>query len=180
MEGNLLRRTLMCRDHEVVDFTYDPLARRFAGNARVIERNYLPFGCLGHDGRFTSSRLASWLTARSIPATRPGLSSVLQRLDLQAPEELMAAGLGLSLSDQYWLKPVELTSSWRDINFFEHGFSPALGEAHAPHGPDSGSEALASLDGDVLGRSRIIADVPGRLDGIKRAIERNIGDVLTL
>ena len=156
-------RTLMCRDHEVATFAYDPIARRIVGRPRIIERAYLPLGCLGHDGAFTSSRLASWLSNRSIPATRPGVSSVLQRLDLQTPEELMAAGLGLSLSDQYWLRPDGFTKSWSDVNCFEHPFSPALGEALAPHDPDSGSQALGALEDGILATSTPDSSLNGNL-----------------
>ena len=164
-------RTLMCRDHEVSSFAYDPIARRVVGRPRIIERAYLPLGCLGHDGTFTSPRLAAWLSNRSIPATRPGVSSILQRLNLQTPEELMAAGLGLSLSDQYWLRPEGFTKSWNDVNYFEHPFSPALGEALAPHDPDSGSQALSALEDGILATSTPDSSLNGNLPKRWQVIE---------
>lgn len=35
---------------------------------------------------------------------------------------------------------------WGSVNFFSNGFSSVLGEALAPHDPDSGSRALADLE----------------------------------
>lgn len=162
MSGNL-KRTLMCRDHEVVSFSYDPVTRRVISRGPLLDPVHLPLGCLGEDGRFTSARLGQWLSGRSIPATRPGVSSVLQKLDLRSPEELMTAGLGLSLSDQYWLRPSDFDGTWEEVNFFEHPFSPALGEALAPHDPDSGSAALQALDGDIMSTSTPDSSLNGNL-----------------
>lgn len=144
-DNRVLQRTLMCRDHEVVSFSFDPAARRFLDRPRLKNATHLPLGCLEQDGTFSSPRLRRWLEQRAVPATRPGLSPVLQRLDLETPEELLAAGLGLSLSDQYWFKPPEANIAWSDVNYFERPFSYALGEALAPHDPDSGSAALARV-----------------------------------
>lgn len=144
---NTITRTLMCRDHEVARFSYDPEKRIVTGKAHVISSTYLPQGCLDESSSFSSRRLSRWLTNRAVPATRPGISPVLQRLSLEHPEELLAAGLGLSLSDQYWLRPNNTPELvWNAINCFTNNFSPALGEALAPHDPDSGSRALANLE----------------------------------
>lgn len=141
-----IRRTLMCRDHEVLRFSYDPTLQRVIGKPIVVDPMYMPLGCLEPNGSFSSSRLRSWLSNRAVPATRPGLAPVLQHLDMEKPEELLAAGLGLSLSDQYWLAPDNSSVTWADVNFFDTSFSPALGEALAPHDPNSGSAALTRLD----------------------------------
>ena len=150
-----ITRTLMCRDHEAATFSYDPVARRVVGRPVVHDPAYLPLGCLDQSGRFAAPRLRAWLANRAVPATRPGLAPVLQRLGLETPEELLAEGLGLSLSDQYWLRPPDADLAWSDVNYFERPFSPALGAALAPHDPDSGSEALeaAGRDGIVIASS---------------------------
>lgn len=155
MRETTVTRTLMCRDHEAATFSYDPVARRVIGRPVVHDPAYLPLGCLDRSGRFAAPRLRSWLANRAVPATRPGLAPVLQRLGLETPEELLAAGLGLSLSDQYWLRPPGVELAWSEVNYFERPFSPALGTALAPHDPDSGSAALqaAERDGIVIASS---------------------------
>ena len=145
--ANAITRTLMCRDHEVARFSYDPYKRIVTGKARILDPIYLPQGCLDENASFSSKRLSRWLTNRAVPATRPGVAPVLQRLSLEHPEELLTVGLGLSLSDQYWLRPDNAPGlTWGAVNCFSNEFSPALGEALAPHDPDSGSRALASLE----------------------------------
>ena len=144
---SIITRTLMCRDHEVARFSYDVEKRLVTGKAHIIDSAHLPQGCLDESSSFSSKRFSLWLTNRAVPATRPGVAPVLQRLSLEHPEELLTAGLGLSLSDQYWLRPDDSPElSWDAINCFSNNFSPALGEALAPHDPDSGSQALANLE----------------------------------
>ena len=161
--GNVISRTLMCRDHEVLHFAYDPALRTVVGKPNITDPGHLPLGCLDNSGTFSSARLAQWLSSRAIPATRPGLSSVLQRLDLDTPEELMAASLGLSLSDQYWLRPKGFTGAWQSVNYFNNPFSTALGEALAPHDPDSGAESLARLGDDTTTTSAPDSSLNGNL-----------------
>lgn len=142
---HIASRTLMCRDHPVARFRFDTTTQRVIGPTAVLNRTYLPLGCLDRSGSFSTSCLSRWLRNRAIPATRPGLDPVLQRLNLDSSEDLLFEGLGLSLSDQYWLKPENAILSWENINFFDQPFSPALGEALAPHDPDSGAEAIARI-----------------------------------
>ena len=166
-----LRRTLMCKDAEALRFSYDPLRRAVVGRPEVLDERCLPPGTLGHGGRFGKGPLASWLTGRGVPLSRPGLSPVLSSLGLAGPEELQVAELGLSLSDHYWFRPPDRDDvRWESVNFFDRPFSPEPGEALAPHGPDSGSAALrrveegglvvtsspdAALDGSLPRRWRI-------------------------
>lgn len=120
----IIHRTLMCRDHRAARFSYDLEHQRVVGRPIVLDAAFLPLGCLEPDGAFSVSRLQRWLSNRAVPATRPGLAPVLQRLGMSKPEELLAAGLGLSLSDQYWLVPDDAALAWDDVNYFDTPFSP--------------------------------------------------------
>lgn len=103
--GSPVRRTLMCKNVEVATFTYDPRKRVVTGKKSLLNPEFLPVGCHGHDGRFSATDLGTWITARGIPLSRPGLSPVLASLALATPEELEISSLGLSLSDHYWFRP---------------------------------------------------------------------------
>ncbi len=72
--------------------------------------------------------LSSWWENRSIPASRDGLMQILQEHDIEQTSVLTKKCLGLSLSDQYWIKPDNSDISWEDINFFDHSFSSDIGE----------------------------------------------------
>ena len=48
---------------------------------------------------------------------------LLHKLNVDAPYELLDKAYGLSLSDQYWLKPEDMNIRYDDINFFNHDFT---------------------------------------------------------
>ena len=54
---------------------------------------------------------------------------ILHLYDVESSAVLSKRSLGLSLSDQYWLKPVESELTWQEVNFFTNDFSKELGEA---------------------------------------------------
>ena len=69
------------------------------------------------------TNLSNWFKGRGIPLWRDSLDLLLHRLNIVAPSELLDKAFGLSLSDQYWLKPQNLDVCYDDINFFDHDFS---------------------------------------------------------
>lgn len=69
--------------------------------------------------------LSEWFKNRGIPSFRDQLDLLMHRLNVHAPSELLDKAFGLSLSDQYWLKPIDLDISYDKINFFENDFEYA-------------------------------------------------------
>ena len=51
------------------------------------------------------TNLSDWFKGRGIPSWRDKLDLLLYRLNINVPDELLDKAFGLSLSDQYWLKP---------------------------------------------------------------------------
>ena len=68
------------------------------------------------------TNLSEWFRGRGIPNWRDKLDLLLHRLDISAPTELLDKAFGLSLSDQYWLKPHDSNLKYDDINFFDNDF----------------------------------------------------------
>lgn len=66
--------------------------------------------------------LSEWFKGRGIPSWRDDLDLLLAKLNISTPTELLDKALGLSLSDQYWVKPIDSEIEYKDINFFEHDF----------------------------------------------------------
>ena len=52
--------------------------------------------------------LSELFKGRGIPSWRDKLDLLLHRLDVITPTELLDKSVGLSLSDQYWIKPHDL------------------------------------------------------------------------
>lgn len=69
--------------------------------------------------------LSNWFKGRGIPLWRDDLDLLLAKLNISAPAELLDKAFGLSLSDQYWIKPYDSKIEYKDINFFEHNFNDA-------------------------------------------------------
>lgn len=72
--------------------------------------------------------LNEWWINRSIPTSRSGIRNVLETLGISAPGALLTRCYGLSLSDQYWIKPVNIDVSWSNVNFYENQFSDDIGD----------------------------------------------------
>lgn len=51
----------------------------------------------------------------------------MRKLSIQHSEQLLLKCYGLSLSDQYWMKPMDSELEWKNINFFDNDFSDDVG-----------------------------------------------------
>ena len=100
--------------------------------SRVIKTHHLKHSPIGTlcDNHISIERrkLNAWLRKRAIPASRENIDEVLDHLDMQNSRVLLLQSFGLSLSDQYWLKPTALHTKWEDVNFFQNHFSTDIGE----------------------------------------------------
>ena len=66
--------------------------------------------------------LSEWWKERSIPLTRDQIKSFLESKGLTNPEQYLIKNLGLSLTDYYWIKPVDSDLTWESVNLFENDF----------------------------------------------------------
>lgn len=102
------------------------------GFVRKIEKLYdekhLPYGVKVKNKIADRAALNDWWVDRSIPASRSGIVRALETLNLSSTRMLLLRCFGLSLSDQYWIKPDGSDLSWSNINFFENGFSEDIGD----------------------------------------------------
>lgn len=67
--------------------------------------------------------LSDWFRGRGIPEGRDKLDMLMARLNIDSPVVLLDKAFGLSLSDQYWIKPFHSDLNYDDINFFENDFN---------------------------------------------------------
>ena len=142
--------TLMCRNHEVFDFTYDNL-RKTARVDALKEVAYSPLGT-GRNGKPNNYDLAIWISRRYMPALRPEARSAMAAAKVASPDELMFAAMGLNLSDQYWFRPAGIRADWHDVNFFENDFEP-LDESPL-RAPDSSTPGALPKRWECRGRER--------------------------
>lgn len=96
---------------------------------RILRPEHLPVGVTVKKGSADRAALNEWWLNRSIPASRMGIREALELLHLPDTKTLLMCCFGLSLSDQYWMKPEGSGLRWEDINFFDHDFSMDIGDA---------------------------------------------------
>lgn len=119
---------LMNKNTEVLMAEYDSGLGVFTKIYDVYNIDYAPYIIKsfynGMDVKDTPFRmnLSDWFRGRGIPSWRDKLDLLLHRLDISVSSELLDKAFGLSLSDQYWLKPIDSDILYDDINFFDHDF----------------------------------------------------------
>jgi len=111
----------------------------------------MPISVYSDDETTLGENFTQWWNGRSIPASRRQLRERLQELRVSAMAEIINKSFGLSLSDQYWIKPLGTDIAWKDINFFTNEFSTDMGEFLIDnrfngeldmHSPDNTSDGL--------------------------------------
>ena len=115
---------LMNKNTEVLVAEYNDVLKVFTYIYEIKNIDYAPlilFNSYNNDKNITPV-LTNWFKGRSIPSWRDDLDLLLVKLNISSLEELLDKAFGLSLSDQYWVKPADSNIEYKDINFFEHDF----------------------------------------------------------
>ena len=120
---------LMNKNTEVLVAEYDDALKGFSEIYEIKNIEYAPYILskiyLCNQNEDIRVILSEWFKGRGIPAWRDKLDLLLFRLGIDRPEELLDKAFGLSLSDQYWIKPFDSKIKYDDINFFDHDFDSA-------------------------------------------------------
>ncbi len=66
--------------------------------------------------------LKRWWKRRSVPISQGNIRFLLEKKGLLGSEEYLLKNLGLSLTDYYWICPVNSELTWEDINLFDNEF----------------------------------------------------------
>lgn len=126
-----MNRVLMCRERPVMEFRYFPTGGYALMAGDIFDRERLPFG-MWVEGRPepTGESITRWWRSRGLPMTRDGLRSVLNGMGIGSASDLLDRSMGLSLSDQYWVRPIDRDDlRWGDLNFFHNDFDEQLGRS---------------------------------------------------
>jgi len=162
-EVRTLRYTLMHKNIAVADIDIDEILGGISKIRGIISKEHLPVGVVPMQCQNeTIDRFAfnQWWTGRSIPASRMGLSDMLDTLGIASSNLLLTKCLGLSLSDHYWIRPYESNMLWEDVNFFDNDFSEDIGDLlFGTNGKNSGFDLSSpdnTSDGNLKKRWKII------------------------
>jgi hypothetical protein len=141
------------RDINVCDIIFEEGS--LAAIKNIYDKSRLPVGVVSESGKINARRLEEWWNGRGIPGSREGLTGVLRLLHLRDKNELLIKSFGLSLTDHYWVCPAHLPLDWGAVNFYEHEFSPDIGDAFFNRGKKEGYNLMTpdnSSDGRLVKR----------------------------
>ena len=105
-QPNISRYLLMNRDHEVLAFRFDASTGEFLDADEIIDAKRAPLSIMSPRGtKASKTALSYWWCHRAIPKARHGIEAKLVELGVADTYDLPFKSMGLSLSDQYWIKP---------------------------------------------------------------------------
>lgn len=158
--------TLMHKHIPVLDFDLDELTSSVHKIGTVYHPEHLPLGTTFPRGEVDRAALNAWWIDRSIPASRSGVRRALETLNLANTQMLLTRCFGLSLSDQYWVKPQGSDLQWERINFFTNPFSEDIGDVLLGkatdranfdfHSPDNTSDGFLKKRWKIIDRKRCL------------------------
>lgn len=123
-----MKVTLMNKKTDVIVLEYNENLMGFTDVVEKVNLQYAPLAAFTNGYHYKQSdnillkNLNNWFKGRGIPAWRDDIESLLLNLNIQTPDELLDKSFGLSLSDQYWIKPYKSILVWDNINFFNDEF----------------------------------------------------------
>ena len=122
-----MRCILMNKNTKVLEAEYNKKIASFTNIYNIENIDYAPIIIKNalKEKNNNITILTEWFKGRGIPSWRDDLDLLLAKLNITTREELLDKAFGLSLSDQYWIKPYNSNVQYKDINFFEHDFNSA-------------------------------------------------------
>ena len=113
---------LMSRNHEVANIVYDPAVGRFT-KLDVLDEDRVPLALHSYQAQGQGLKeLNDWWGDRAIPGSRPHVSSRLLELNMSGTFEVPFSNHGLSMSDQYWLRPKGSHLRWDQVNYYRNTY----------------------------------------------------------
>lgn len=146
-----MKITLMNKNTPLMSLDIDIKTSYVKEILKIHNAEPMPISVYSDDETTLGENFTQWWNGRSIPASRRQLRERLQELHVSAMAEIINKSFGLSLSDQYWIKPLGTDIAWKDINFFTNEFSTDMGEFLIDnrfngeldmHSPDNTSDGL--------------------------------------
>ena len=108
-------------------------------------------------GNSTVENIKKWWLMRAIPASRDTIKSLINSLEVTTSEEYLAKNLALSVTDTYWICPVNMDLKYEDINFFN---LKEYNEGKIPYHNSTSYDPNASLGGQMEKYWDLSGEVP--------------------
>ena len=94
----------------------------------------------------TAGLMKKWWEARAVPMSRKTMQSLIRAAGCISPRAYLAKNLALSMTDTYWICPLEAELNWEDVKLYNaSGFT----DGHLPYHNASSYDPNASLGGEM-------------------------------
>ena len=142
---------LMHQNVPVGEFEVEIKTGRFLHQIKLYHPDLLPIGVHVRHSFADLTELNDWFSYRVVPSSRDEIDHILSDLELPSPGGLSLLSRGLNLVDQYWIRRVDETVLYEDVNFFDRGFSDQVGDALLGKGIQGGDfhNPSSSTNGDL-------------------------------
>lgn len=97
-------------------------------------------------GNATLQNIKRWWLNRAVPAGRDAVKTLINSLEISTSEEYLAKNLALSVTDTYWICPVDSDLKYEDINFFS---LKDYNDGKIPYHNNTSYDPNASLGGQM-------------------------------
>ena len=130
--------------------------------------------------KILSNWLTEWWDKRQLPISQGRVDEMLRKKGLLGSEEYLLRNLGLSLTDYYWICPLDSNLKWADVNLFENDFKENLFvEINDVTMPVQEYSPNSSLQGELEKSWRIINDKRMLVKGNKKELStESINEVI--
>ena len=96
-------------------------------DVQVFEKEHLPY-LFEAENQKNIRLMNNWIANRGIPFSREDYDAIIEKYSVQSTKELTILGMGLNLTDHYWIADVTYDKNWEDVNYFDNKFSSRIGE----------------------------------------------------
>lgn len=161
-----MKYALMHKNIIIADLDLDEDTGVILKIEKLYNPQHLPLGISVKKGVADRAALNEWWVDRSIPASRSGVKKALEILNISNTKVLLTRCFGLSLSDQYWIKPQNQDVTWETVNFFDNDFSEDIGDvlwgkqidkdAFDYHSPDNTSDGCLKKRWKIIDGKRCL------------------------
>ncbi|MCD7854072.1 MAG: hypothetical protein LUG66_00440 [Clostridiales bacterium] len=121
MDSNVF--CLMHKDDVAAVLSIDSISGNIVKIAKKCAPELLPLG-----GQKSPEELKKWWARRAVPIAQGNIKKLLMSADIPTTQNLLVRNLGLSLTDHYWIKPIDSGLTWKDVNLYENDFKDKIAE----------------------------------------------------
>lgn len=146
-----LKFSLMHKDTPVCAVTIDAASGAMLRVSKPVNPEMLPLG-----GNVDAETLRAWWQRRAVPIGQGKIMRILEKAGISSTQKYLVKNWGLSLTDHYWIKPLDVDLGWNDVNLFTNAFRDPVGDLHFTEAigetidlPESAFSPSSSLQGDL-------------------------------